>query len=183
MTSVLDHYHDIIVCVLLTQYRCCEWRVASLEISWFSCAELCAFIFMLNLVSDSSKNLTWRLFGGRNVQFPVRAGDLCVRPRLLWVFMCVHVWSPYIWTTLIHWLLLPFQSGSYNLNLGPMRTFKGKSTSHHSNLVQGHENPYYLAEGGDNWGTSGQRGDEIHAGMRNMGAKGLIWHAVVYRTD
>ncbi|KAM6904676.1 protein HEG homolog 1 [Xenentodon cancila] len=42
-------------------------------------------------------------------------------------------------------------SGSYDLNMEGMKTFKGKNTSRYSYLVQGHENPYFLP--GDEMGN------------------------------
>lgn len=82
---------------------------------------------------------------------------VCVLPPL-WLFVCANVSNLDIWKTLIHWLLsLTLQTGSYDLNPEGMGTFKGKTPSRYSYLVQGHENPYFLPQDNKkNWKTSGQ---------------------------
>lgn len=98
----------------------------------------------------------------------------CVRVLGFCGCLCVNVWSPYIWKTLIPLLLpLTFQSGSYDLNPDAMRTFKGKNPSRYSYLVQGHENPYFLP------GDEKKNWTWVQLGMKSMWKWGTWDHEEV----
>lgn len=129
--------------------RVSKWWEASCEISWLLCKAVC-----LHLHAESQLMLVWQqkcwVF---SAHWWLR---LLVNACNLGFCGCLVCECPYIWVTLIHWLLLAFQSGSYDLNPDTMRTFKGNNPSRYSYLVQGYENPYYLpGDGKKDWRASG----------------------------